>query len=141
MGKGTKVVAHEGTNIFYKCGYGDGYYSTLPIGYTLPSLVTMLVFLSLSLSQALWHCDWPISPNSMSPNCYPYFSPSSYENKSCWGSNQVPMLPINNSLPPGHWCFWWHVFATMLCIQHKFWVLFLSISQSLNHFSSSCNWT
>jgi len=37
MGKGTKVVAHKGTGlgtgIFHKCGYGDGYYSTLPIGY------------------------------------------------------------------------------------------------------------
>jgi len=36
--------------------------------------VTMLVF--LSLSQALWHCDWPMSPmplNSMSPKCYPNF--------------------------------------------------------------------
>jgi len=43
MGKGTKVVAHEGmgtgTGIFSKCGYGDGHYSTLPIGYPLPSLV------------------------------------------------------------------------------------------------------
>jgi len=42
MGKGTKVVAHEGTGtgtgIFYKCGYGKGHYSTLPIGYPLPSL-------------------------------------------------------------------------------------------------------
>jgi hypothetical protein len=42
MGKGTKVVAQEGTgsgtSIFYKHGYGDGYYSTLPIGYPLPSL-------------------------------------------------------------------------------------------------------
>ena len=41
MGKGTIVVAHEdtgtGTGIFYKCGYGDGHYSTLPIGYPLPS--------------------------------------------------------------------------------------------------------
>jgi hypothetical protein len=45
MGKGTKVVAHEGTGtgtgIFYKRGYGDGYYSTLPIGYPLPSLPTL----------------------------------------------------------------------------------------------------
>jgi len=45
MGKGTKVVAHEstglGTGIFYKRGYGDGYYSILPIGYTLPSLVVL----------------------------------------------------------------------------------------------------
>ena len=44
MGKGTKVVAHEGTgsgtSIFYKHGYGDGYYSTLPIEYPLPSLVS-----------------------------------------------------------------------------------------------------
>jgi len=35
MGKGTKVVTHEGTGsgtgIFYKRGYGEGYYSTLPI--------------------------------------------------------------------------------------------------------------
>lgn len=35
MGKGTKVVAHEdtdtGTGNFYKCEYGDGYCSTLPI--------------------------------------------------------------------------------------------------------------
>jgi len=42
MGKETKVVAHEdtgpGTGIFYKRGYKDGYYSTLPIGYSLPSL-------------------------------------------------------------------------------------------------------
>ena len=42
MGNGTKVVAHEdsglGTSIFYKRGYGDEYYSTLPIGYPLPSL-------------------------------------------------------------------------------------------------------
>ena len=41
MGKGTKVVAHEGmdtdTGIFYKCGYGDEHCSTLPIGYPLPS--------------------------------------------------------------------------------------------------------
>lgn len=36
--KGTKVVAHEGTGIFYKRGYGDDYYSTLPIGYRLSSL-------------------------------------------------------------------------------------------------------
>ncbi|AES74503.1 hypothetical protein MTR_6g007000 [Medicago truncatula] len=45
MGKGTKVVAHEGkgtgTSIFYKCGYGDGHCSTLPIGYPLPSLDKM----------------------------------------------------------------------------------------------------
>jgi len=43
MGKGTKVVAHEGmgtgTGIFSKYGYGDGHYSTLPIGYPLPSLI------------------------------------------------------------------------------------------------------
>jgi hypothetical protein len=43
MGKGTKVVAHEGTGtrmgIFYKCGYGEGHCSTLPIGYPLSSLV------------------------------------------------------------------------------------------------------
>jgi len=36
MWKDTKVVAHEGTGsnmcIFYKRGYEDGYYSTLPIG-------------------------------------------------------------------------------------------------------------
>ncbi|AES60723.1 hypothetical protein MTR_1g064110 [Medicago truncatula] len=38
MGKGTKVVAHEGTGIFCKGGYGNGYYSTLPIEYPLPSL-------------------------------------------------------------------------------------------------------
>jgi hypothetical protein len=42
MGKGTKVVTHEGTGsgtgIFYKRGYGEGYYSTLSIGYPLPSL-------------------------------------------------------------------------------------------------------
>ncbi|AES86493.1 hypothetical protein MTR_4g009070 [Medicago truncatula] len=42
MGKGPKVVAHEGTGtgmgISYKCGYGDGHYSTLPIGYPLSSL-------------------------------------------------------------------------------------------------------
>jgi len=42
MGKGTQVVAHEGmgtgTGIFFKCGYGDGHCSTLPIGYPLPSL-------------------------------------------------------------------------------------------------------
>jgi len=35
LGKGTKVVAHEGmgtsTGIFYKSGYGDGQCSTLPI--------------------------------------------------------------------------------------------------------------
>jgi len=35
MGKGTKVVAHEGidtgTSIFYKCEYEEGHYSTLPI--------------------------------------------------------------------------------------------------------------
>jgi len=41
MGKGTKVVAHEGTGtgIFYKRGYEEGYCSTLPIGYPLPSLL------------------------------------------------------------------------------------------------------
>jgi len=48
MGKDTKVVAHEGTGsgtgIFYKRGYGDGYYSTLPIGYLLQSLSAMLHF-------------------------------------------------------------------------------------------------
>jgi len=42
MGKDTKVVTHEGmgpgTGIFYKRGYGEGYYSTLPIEYPLPSL-------------------------------------------------------------------------------------------------------
>ncbi|AES81594.1 hypothetical protein MTR_7g098460 [Medicago truncatula] len=42
MGKGTIVVAHEGTGtgtgIFYKCGYGNGHCSTLSIGYPLPSL-------------------------------------------------------------------------------------------------------
>ncbi|AES64854.1 hypothetical protein MTR_2g031400 [Medicago truncatula] len=42
-GKGTKIVAHEGTGTgmrtFYKRGYGDGYYNTLPIEYPLPSLV------------------------------------------------------------------------------------------------------
>jgi len=42
MGKGTKVVVHEGmdtgTVIFYKYGYGDGHCSTLPIGYPLSSL-------------------------------------------------------------------------------------------------------
>ncbi|AES60826.1 hypothetical protein MTR_1g071320 [Medicago truncatula] len=47
MGKGTKVVAHEGTGpgtgIFYKRGYGDGYYSTLPVGYPLPSLLCRLL--------------------------------------------------------------------------------------------------
>jgi hypothetical protein len=46
MEKGTKVVTHEGTgtgtDIFYKRGYGDGYYSTLPIGYPLPSLIERL---------------------------------------------------------------------------------------------------
>jgi len=42
MGKGIKVVTQEGmgsdTGIFYIRGYGEGYYSTLPIGYPLPSL-------------------------------------------------------------------------------------------------------
>ena len=42
MWKGIKVVAHEGTSssigIFYKCGYGEGHCSTLPIRYPLPSL-------------------------------------------------------------------------------------------------------
>jgi len=42
MGKGSKVVAHEGmgtgTGIFYKYGYGDGHSSTLPIGYPLSFL-------------------------------------------------------------------------------------------------------
>lgn len=37
MGNDTKVVAHEGMDtsmgISYKCGYGDGHYSTLPIGF------------------------------------------------------------------------------------------------------------
>jgi len=45
MGKDTKVVTHEGmdsgTGIFYKRGYGEWYYSTLPIGYPLPSLSKM----------------------------------------------------------------------------------------------------
>jgi len=43
MEKRTKVVAHEvtdtGTGIFYKCGYGEGHYSTLLIRYPLPSLL------------------------------------------------------------------------------------------------------
>jgi len=42
MRKDTKVVAQEGmstnTSIFFKCGYGDGHCSTLPIGYPLSSL-------------------------------------------------------------------------------------------------------
>jgi len=40
MGKGTEVVAHEGTDtgIFYKCGHGEGLCSTLLIGYPLSSL-------------------------------------------------------------------------------------------------------
>jgi len=42
MGKDTKVVAHEGmdtgTGIYSKCGYENGHYSTLPIGYPLLSL-------------------------------------------------------------------------------------------------------
>jgi len=36
MGKDTKVITHEGmssgTGIFYKRGYGKGYYSTYPFG-------------------------------------------------------------------------------------------------------------
>jgi len=46
MGKGTQVVAHEGmgtgTGIFFKCRYGDGHCSTLPIGYPLPSLIVLI---------------------------------------------------------------------------------------------------
>ncbi|AES75132.1 hypothetical protein MTR_6g026840 [Medicago truncatula] len=49
MGKGTKVVVHEGTDtgtgIFYKRGYGDGYYSTLSIG--VPIAIPKLEGLSI----------------------------------------------------------------------------------------------
>jgi len=63
------------------------------------------------------------------------------KNKLCWRSNHVPHASNSQLLPTRHWCFLWHVIASMLCIQHRSWVLFLSISQSLNHFSPSCNWT
>jgi len=50
MGKGTQVVAHEGmdtgTGIFFKCGYGDGHCSTLPIGYPLSSLLPCIIDLN-----------------------------------------------------------------------------------------------
>jgi len=43
MRKDTKVVAHKDTGlstcIFYKHGYREGYYSTLPIGYPLSTRI------------------------------------------------------------------------------------------------------
>jgi len=57
MGNDTKAVAHEGmdmgTGIFSKCGYEDGHGSTLPIGYPLPSLLT--IFNRISFSTYLFH--------------------------------------------------------------------------------------
>jgi len=54
MGTGSKIVAHEGmgsgTGIFYKCGYGNGHYSTLPIGGPLPSLVSMQGFIAFRIN-------------------------------------------------------------------------------------------
>jgi len=65
MGKGTQVVAHEGmstgTGIFFKCGYRDGHCSTLPIGYPLPSLVS----LSLPYQEfSVWKLYIPEESNS-----------------------------------------------------------------------------
>jgi len=61
MGKGTKVVAHEGTGIFYKHGYGDGYYSTLPIGYPLPSLKENNSYVLQAVCCLAWYSSWEVT--------------------------------------------------------------------------------
>ncbi|AES87285.1 transmembrane protein, putative [Medicago truncatula] len=64
-GKGTKVVVRvgtgTGTSIFYKCRYGDGHCSTLPIGYPLPSLLGIVVgFLFFSSSKHVRTCNFSL---------------------------------------------------------------------------------
>jgi len=70
MGTGTKLIAHEGMGsgmgIFSKRGYGDGHYGTLPNGYPLPSLIT-LVRLSSNKSKGVQNRTNPIEKWQIEP--------------------------------------------------------------------------
>ncbi|RHN55844.1 hypothetical protein MtrunA17_Chr5g0422831 [Medicago truncatula] len=66
MGNGTKVVVYEGTGTdtgnFYKCEYGDGHCSTLPIGYYChPYVHRCYLIAQYSMNHSLIKCSSSIN--------------------------------------------------------------------------------